>query len=419
MSSKTAVEKRPCKATTKANTPCSVNALEGKQYCGRHKSLETTASAPSASADKPIHKEIKGPKLDEKHSHSDDHSHNNNNVANPRKLPTEFKDSKEICGVTNEKTNIACAVRAKFQCADADNCQECDGHLYCLRDWKKIHPLAMKKINEATGAKTSGTRTIPDDDNRCKHMNKTGEKLQCKSKAHGTDAQGVLACGRHGGPKKDEVVGSKASSGTRKGVSATPSLTDIPFHKMWNIRVATKNNNSAHLKWFDEYIVLSGEAGQTQQTILNHFAKLQDQEDQKIVQSLVNEFGRENMEWFFLKLSKFASIEDSVNKDKIDTVWKAIAAEYNLAIAEHKEPAAKNAVESSKISSARDKGNSLLSKYKNSKTETSDVKVNPAIMQKLQNLKAPKAVITDNNEEEADDMEESIDEDEAGITNDN
>jgi len=367
-------EKTECIGLTKngQGPKCTKKAMTGKKCCTQHKSQEpgdNQVAKPNSNND--------NGEINTKNNTKNNTNTTTNTTTNATNttitIPVANKETQDLCHARKGKDNAVCGTRAMYQCTD---CTKCESVAFCLRCWKKTH-----------GVKT--TRSIPDDDNRCEHKNASGAKERCKFKSTGLD-DGVKSCAKHGGPSAGGVLKPRA-----KGVNNM----DIPYSEIWSLRLEAGetikyckseicaqsgcgDNNAESLcfkrkealEWLDDYIDMTSK-GSSQQQVLNHFAILADKVELNIVQTLVNDFKEQNMKWLFASLNKFSTIIDTVNKDKIDTVWKSIAQEYKLAITAPKsEPKAKNSIESPSISNGRNVGNMLLKKFKiTKKTENDNV----------------------------------------------
>lgn len=422
MASKT--EKRQCIAKTKGGlgARCVKDALAGKVCCVIHKSQEPNDNNTEINTEKNT-KTINNNNF----NNSNTTSKANSDAGAERKIftiPKEDKSSTTICGTLNAKKE-ACTVRAKFQCGAG--CTNCESALMCLRCWKKAHPT------EQAEEKVKKSRTV-NEETQCTHNNKTGLKARCKFNGYGNDANGNWACHKHGGPVKP--AGAKASSGRAANAAVTTliSSSDIPFQRIWIIRMNlgqkileagdipedTEDDLyrlDASLKWLDQYIDITGQAVPTQQSILDHLTALHTYADVELVQTLVDNFGIDNMQWLFNHLDRYSSVTNP-NGNGISELWTIIAKQYGLELKEKVPEATK--IESAKTSANRSAGNNLLDKYKKDKIKETETKEPAKVQNKtfdLMNKLAAsnkKAVIVEEEDEE-DDMEDSIDEEEAGI----
>lgn len=436
MSSTTDTEVVTCPAITKGGKgpKCSNPPLKGKKFCGMHKSQETAVAAAPQKQDekKVVEKKVVEKKQEEKKvekkqeekkvvEKKDEEKKEENEVEENEEikysLPKENKESKDLCQRQKGKDNKVCSIRAKFQCPES--CPKCEGQAFCKRCWDAEHPAAAALAKNATvsaDGKVTKTRAIPEDDIRCAHQLKNN-RGQCKSK-HTAIVNGVKSCGRHGGPKA--TPGSSNSSrpvSSSKAVSSSNS--DIPFAHIWKKRnqfdfcnedgcgeehcgeqtsASSCHKKNIALKWLDDYIEITSKSAQTEQTILDQLALLETHADLEIIQFLVDNFGRENVDWLFNNLSRYASTTDTKNGDKISNIWKATAEFYGLKLQEKTDEAEKN-VSSSTRSNSGMKTKDILGQYKKKQDTKVDQKVVEKVTSKLQELNQDEE--SENEEEKA------------------
>jgi len=416
-----------CAAITKAGKGprCANPPLKEKTYCGMHKSQEpkvAEAAAPQKQVEKKNTKTVEKKtvqKQEEKKVESNELVEDGK-ILFP--LPKEDKDSTNLCRRQKGKDNKVCSIRAKFRCS-AD-CPTCEGEAFCKRCWDAVHPKAalITKEGATSEGKVTKARAVAEEDVRCSHQLKNG-KGQCTAKWTGEDANGAKSCGRHGGPKATPgASSSKRPTSTSKAVSGDGS---IPLDRMWKIRTSFsicdqkgcgKQNcgketikstcyvEAFAMKWLDDFIELNSKSAPAENSYSDHLDLLYKDSDVafagEVIQILMDNFGRENMQWIFDNLKRYAN-----KSEKIDSVWKAAAETYEIKLEDDEEP--KNNVSSA----SRSTGNTLsaknaLSRYKkNVEAKEVDQKVIEKVTNKLQEL----------NQDDEDD--ESIDEEEAALAN--
>lgn len=230
-----------CDATTKkpGNPKCSKAGpveFEGKHYCKQHAAAEgwvddakvkrvaakqaakpapaVKAAPPKAAPSGPVappQKAAAGVKAapPKKVEAAEAEGDEDNVIVKPAKGKADG-----VCG--GKKANgSACGHPAVHHCPST--CSVCEGTGFCGTHWNTAHKGA-----NVSGGKSTRTRKDVPEDKKCSHNKTSGTKGPCTMVAYGSDANGDLACWKHGGPKKADAMASGGSTSS-SGATAVPT----------------------------------------------------------------------------------------------------------------------------------------------------------------------------------------------------
>lgn len=300
-------------------------------------------------------------------------------------MPTPIKKCEVHCVGLTVKKGVCGGTRPRkgaYLCPAT--CNICDHRNYCKSHWKKAHP---GYVEPAVEAKPKKERAAVPDEERCEHLTKDGAGPRCKQRAYGV-VNGLRSCSvSHGGPKKPAgFVTSKAKS-KPSPAETVPLSALVFFGKVIATRSIQDPAVDDAINWLEEYIFFHADGPPTQQTYLDHFAKLNDPE-KKCLNFLVDMLGRENMNWLLMHLKHLSSVDDPVNKEAVEAVWRSIATDLKIPLTPPTgEPEAKKAVESAQTSTGRTDAHERINKFKAKQAAQPDGTRTNAAMAKLMTMK--------------------------------